>query len=289
MASDELPCCLPHCMQVNKQFFGVLEKRLASACATALDEIEADVDTMLQQHLRQARRELLAAAPMVGHTTSLAAEGHERDVAVRHAIELGLLASLRQALNRQARIDGGEDGEGSEGEGALRPRAGGSGAKSERPTTALPMPTTALALPTTALALPTTALELPTTALALPTTALELPTRLESDFKLVEALQPHSLRLERVLTRALEATETRALQRQRSTVAEAWLQCEALRSIDLAAVRREAALATHAQQMQVRRDDTRDCPRDCPIDSRAAEAIPLESPSPRHRQSILTA
>ena len=272
MASDELPCCLPHCMQVNKQFFGVLEKHLASACATALDEIEADVDTMLQQHLRQARRELVAAAPMVGHTTSLAAEGHERDVAVRHAIELGLLASLRQALNRQARIDGGEDGEGSEGsgggqgEGALRPRAGGSGAKSERPTTALPMPTTALALPTTALALPTTALELPTTALALPTTALELPTRLESDFKLVEALQPHSLRLERVLTRALEATETRALQRQRSTVAEAWLQCEALRSIDLAAVRREAALATHEQQMQ---------------------ASP--SPSPRQCQSTLTA
>jgi len=246
-------------MQVNKQFLGVLEKRLASACATALDEIEADVDTMLQQHLRQARRELVAAAPMVGHTTSLAAEGHERDVAVRHAIELGLLASLRQALNRQARIDGGEDGEGSEGEGALRPRAGGSGAKSERPTTALPMPTTALALPTTALALPTTALELPTTA-------LELPTRLESDFKLVEALQPHLLRLERVLTRALEATETRALQRQRSTVAEAWLQCEALRSIDLAAVRREAALATHEQQMQ---------------------ASP--SPSPRQCQSTLTA
>jgi hypothetical protein len=248
-------------MQVNKQFLGVLEKRLASACATALDEIEADVDTMLQQHLRQARRELLAAAPMVGHTTSLAAEGHERDVAVRHAIELGLLASLRQALNRQARIDGGEDGEGSEGsgggqgEGALRPRAGGSGAKSERPTTALPMPTTALTVPTT--------------ALSLPTTALELPTRLESDFKLVEALQPHSLRLERVLTRALEATETRALQRQRSTVAEAWLQCEALRSIDLAAVRREAALATHAQQMQVRRDYTRDCPRDGTLDSRA--------------------
>ena len=239
-------------MQVNKQFFGVLEKRLASACATALDEIEADVDTMLQQHLRQARRELLAAAPMVGHTTSLAAEGHERDVAVRHAIELGLLASLRQALNRQARIDGGEDGEGSEGEGALRPRAGGSGAKSERPTTALPMPTTALTVPTT--------------ALVLPTTALELPTRLESDFKLVEALQPHSLRLERVLTRALEATETRALQRQRSTVAEAWLQCEALRSIDLAAVRREAALATHEQQMQ---------------------ASP--SPSPRQCQSTLTA
>ena len=215
-------------MQVNKQFLGVLEKRLASACATALDEIEADVDTMLQQHLRQARRELVAAAPTVGHTTSLVAEGHERDVAVRHAIELGLLASLRQALNRQARIDGGEDGEGSEGsgggggEGALRPRAGGSGAK----------------------------IELPTTALPTPTTALELPTRLESDFKLVEALQPHSLRLERVLTRALEATETRALQRQRSTVAEAWLQCEALRSIDLAAVRREAALATHAQQMQ---------------------------------------
>ena len=230
---------------MNKQFLGVLEKRLASACATALDEIEADVDTMLQQHLRQARRELLAAAPMVGHTTSLAAEGHERDVAVRHAIELGLLASLRQALNRQARIDGGEDGEGSEGECALRPRAGGSGAKSERPTTALPMPTTALALPTT---------------------ALELPTRLESDFKLVEALQPHSLRLERVLTRALEATETRALQRQRSTVAEAWLQCEALRSIDLAAVRREAALATHEQQMQ---------------------ASP--SPSPRQCQSTLTA
>ena len=230
---------------MNKQFLGVLEKRLASACATALDEIEADVDTMLQQHLRQARRELVAAAPMVGHTTSLAAEGHERDVAVRHAIELGLLASLRQALNRQARIDGGEDGEGSEGEGALRPRAGGSGAKSERPTTALPMPTTALALPTT---------------------ALELPTRLESDFKLVEALQPHSLRLERVLTRALEATETRALQRQRSTVAEAWLQCEALRSIDLAAVRREAALATHEQQMQ---------------------ASP--SPSPRQCQSTLTA
>ena len=244
MASDELPCCLPHCLQVNKQFLGVLEKRLASACATALDEIEADVDTMLQQHLRQARRELLAAAPMVGHTTSLAAEGHERDIAVRHAIELGLLASLRQALNRQARIDGGEDGEGSEGsgggegEGALRPRAGGSGAKSERPTTALSMPTT----------------------------ALELPTRLESDFKLVEALQPHSLRLERVLTRALEATETRALQRQRSTVAEAWLQCETLRSIDLAAVRREAALATHEQQMQ---------------------ASP--SPSPRQCQSTLTA
>jgi hypothetical protein len=250
---------------VNKQFLGVLEKRLASACATALDEIEADVDTMLQQHLRQARRELLAAAPMVGHTTSLAAEGHERDVAVRHAIELGLLASLRQALNRQARIDGGEEGEGSEGsgggqgEGALRPRAGGSGAKSELPTTALPTPTTALTLPTTAL-------ELPTTALELPTTALELPTRLESDFKLVEALQPHSLRLERVLTRALEATETRALQRQRSTVAEAWLQCEALRSIDLAAVRREAALATHEQQMQ---------------------ASP--SPSPRQCQSTLTA
>ncbi len=250
MASDELPCCLPHCLQVNKQFLGVLEKRLASACATALDEVEADVDTMLQQHLRQARRELMAAAPMVGHTTSLAAEGHERDVAVRHAIELGLLASLRQALNRQARIDGGE-GEGSEGsgggqgEGALRPRAGGSGAKSERPTTAL---------------------STPTTALTLPTTALELPTRLESDFKLVEALQPHSLRLERVLTRALEATETRALQRQRSTVAEAWLQCEALRSIDLAAVRREAALATHEQQMQ---------------------ASP--SPSPRQCQSTLTA
>ena len=250
---------------MNKQFLGVLEKRLASACATALDEIEADVDTMLQQHLRQARRELLAAAPMVGHTTSLAAEGHERDVAVRHAIELGLLASLRQALNRQARIDGGEEGEGSEGsgggqgEGALRPRAGGSGAKSELPTTALPTPTTALTLPTTAL-------ELPTTALELPTTALELPTRLESDFKLVEALQPHSLRLERVLTRALEATETRALQRQRSTVAEAWLQCEALRSIDLAAVRREAALATHEQQMQ---------------------ASP--SPSPRQCQSTLTA
>jgi hypothetical protein len=208
---------------------------------------------------------------MVGHTTSLAAEGHERDVAVRHAIELGLLASLRQALNRQARIDGGE-GEGSEGsgggegEGALRPRAGGSGAKSERPTTALPTPTTALTLPTTALTLPTTAIALPTTALSLPTTALELPTRLESDFKLVEALQPHSLRLERVLTRALEATETRALQRQRSTVAEAWLQCEALRSIDLAAVRREAALATHEQQMQ---------------------ASP--SPSPRQCQSTLTA
>ena len=244
---------------MNKQFLGVLEKRLASTCATALDEIEADVDTMLQQHLRQARRELLAAAPMVGHTTSLAAEGHERDVAVRHAIELGLLASLRQALTRQARIDGGEGGEGSQGEGALRPRAGGSGAKSELPTTALPTPTTALALPTTALALPTTALELPMTA-------LELPTRLESDFKLVEALQPHSLRLERVLTRALEATETRALQRQRSTVAEAWLQCEALRSIDLAAVRREAALATHEQQMQ---------------------ASP--SPSPRQCQSTLTA
>ena len=251
MASGELPCCLPHCMQVNKQFLGVLEKRLASTCATALDEVEADVDTMLQQHLRQARRELLAAAPMVGHTTSLAVEGYERDVAVRHAIELGLLASLRQALNRQARIDGGEDGEGSEGsgggqgEGALRPRAGGSGAKSERPTTAL---------------------STPTTALTLPTTALELPTRLESDFKLVEALQPHSLRLERVLTRALEATETRALQRQRSTVAEAWLQCEALRSIDLAAVRREAALATHEQQMQ---------------------ASP--SPSPRQCHSTLTA
>jgi hypothetical protein len=242
----------------------VLEKRLASACATALDEIEADVDTMLQQHLRQARRELLAAAPMVGHTTSLAAEGHERDVAVRHAIELGLLASLRQALNRQARIDGGE-GEGSEGsgggqgEGALRPRAGGSGAKSERPTTALPMPTTALTVPTT--------------ALALPTTALELPTRLESDFKLVEALQPHSLRLERVLTRALEATETRALQRQRSTVAEAWLQCEALRSIDLAAVRREAALATHAQQMQVHRDG----PRDGPLATPAHFGVPFQS------------
>ena len=242
MASDELPYCLPHCMQVNKQFLGVLEERLASACATALDEIEADVDTMLQQHLRQARRELVAAAPTVGHTTSLVAEGHERDVAVRHAIELGLLASLRQALNRQARIDGGEDGEGSEGsgggggEGALRPRAGGSGAKIELPTTALPTPTTALSLPTT--------------ALSLPMTALELPTRLESDFKLVEALQPHSLRLERVLTRALEATETRALQRQRSTVAEAWLQCDVLRSVDLAAVRREAALATHAQQMQ---------------------------------------
>jgi hypothetical protein len=117
--------------------------------------------------------------------------------------------------------------------------------------------------------MPTTALALPTTALELPMTALELPTRLESDFKLVEALQPHSLRLERVLTRALEATETRALQRQRSTVAEAWLQCEALRSIDLAAVRREAALATHAQQMQVRREFTRDCPRDGTRDSRA--------------------
>ena len=254
--SPFLHACMPRPpaasrLQVNKQFLGVLEKRLASACATALDEVEADVDTMLQQHLRQARRELMAAAPMVGHTTSLAAEGHERDVAVRHAIELGLLASLRQALNRQARIDGGEDGEGSEGsgggqgEGALRPRAGGSGAKSERPTTAL---------------------STPTTALTLPTTALELPTRLESDFKLVEALQPHSLRLERVLTRALEATETRALQRQRSTVAEAWLQCEALRSIDLAAVRREAALATHEQQMQ---------------------ASP--SPSPRQCQSTLTA
>lgn len=218
--------------QVYKQFHGALETRLASACAAALSDVESDVDSLLLQHLRSARREVEAAAP-----TELGA-GTEGDVQARHAVERGLLAAVQHArLEHARRLEQAEIH--TAAVFSLAGAAHSSSGWSEftaKPLDALMRNGAAAASGGEAPGegAPDGGSVAPPGVIT-----VELPTRLDADAKLSDSLKPHGRRLRQAIARALEATEARALQRQQSALAEAWLLCEALRSQDHVAMRRD--------------------------------------------------